>query len=168
MAEPKTIIIQGEEFVAVQPYNEGHVLTSVEAKALNQLRNENLRNNFAKFVKDAKDGVEGALAADKLAEAFAKYDAGYTFASPGAAKPKMDPVEREARALAKDVLKNHLAKQNRTFKDIPAGLTAEEWEEKIEANIVKIIADPAVFKLAKENVARRAKTVQSASEGLDL
>ena len=80
----------------------------------------------------------------------------------------MDPVEREARALAKDVLKNHLAKQNRTFKDIPAGLTAEEWEEKIEANIVKIIADPAVFKLAKENVARRAKTVQSASEGLDL
>ncbi len=45
------ITIQGANFNAPQPYDEGHVLTVNEASALNQVFAENLRNNFAARIK---------------------------------------------------------------------------------------------------------------------
>ena len=49
----KTITIQGVEFTVASPYAEGHTITEAEAKALNQVRAENIRNNCAGLVKAA-------------------------------------------------------------------------------------------------------------------
>jgi hypothetical protein len=54
--ELEDVTIAGEVFKIDTPYTEGHTCTAGEASALNQVRHENLRNNFAKKVKDAKGG----------------------------------------------------------------------------------------------------------------
>ncbi len=49
--DTKNIIIQGQTFTASLPYAAGQALTESEARALNQVRLENIRNNFASKVK---------------------------------------------------------------------------------------------------------------------
>lgn len=169
MADPKKIIIQGVEFTASQPYEAGHTLTESEARALNQVRSENLRNNFAARVKATNEGKEGADTLEALQSAFAQYDAEYSFAMPGAgggSTRRLDPIEREARALAKEIIKNELLKVGRKLSDIPQGLTKEEWAEKLELNIDRVATQDTVLKVARSNVERRSKLVESA--GLDI
>ena len=65
MAESKTINIYDEEFTVSTPYAEGHVITAAEAKALNQVRAENIANNFRAKIKAAKeDGTLDKVRAD--------------------------------------------------------------------------------------------------------
>lgn len=94
--QTQTITIQGVEFTIGAPYSAGHVLTAGEASALNQLRGENIRNNFAGKMKSAKDKGETIPGQTELA----KYDAEYVFGVRSAAGPRLDPVERKARQLA--------------------------------------------------------------------
>lgn len=173
--EPKSKIIEGESFTISQPYEEGHVLTVAEARALNQLRSENIGNNLRKLVKEAKEKGDTADLAARVAD----YDSKYTFAMPGAASVRIiDPVEREARALAKEHIKVQLAKANRKLSDIPADITAQfpedgpaakaAWEEKLEAAIVKAAGHPDIIKAAKARVAQRQKSTDAVLEGLEL
>ena len=53
----KEITIAGQTFAVLQPYAEGHTITEAEAKALNQVRAENVRNNMAGKVKAAAEGT---------------------------------------------------------------------------------------------------------------
>ena len=143
----RDIIIQGESFAVSLPYSEGHTLTAVEAKVLNQTRCENIRNNQAKGIKEAQAaGTYDHKATTKLVN---QYDADYTFAMPGAgtARRSMDPIEKEARAIARQMLVGKLKEANRKLKDLDKAKVAEVIE--------KWSALDAVLKAAKKVVAER-------------
>lgn len=172
-AASKEIVIQGVKFTVPVPYAEGHPLTAPEARALNQVYHENLRNNFAKQVKNSLEGVEGALPEAQLPSAFAEYVAGYSFSTPGAgggASRALGPVEREARALAKDLVKAHLAKTGNSF-TAPKEASDEDkaaYKAKIDAKIEEVAARDEVLATAKKNVADRAKSLDKITMTLDL
>lgn len=161
----RSIMIQGEKFEVSQPYAAGHVLTEVEAKVLNQTRSENIRNNLAKLVKDAK-GEADALNPDQHAELQAKiaeYDAEYTFSTPGTggtAARRLDPVEREARTIAREAIKAKLAAEGRKLKDVDP--------EKLEAAIEHVASQENTLKIAKKRVAERQKAQSELLDGLEL
>jgi hypothetical protein len=97
------ITIAGHSFNVPVRYEEGHELTAGEASALNQTYHENLRNNFAKKVKDA--GAAADLAAlqaelDAYAEAYAF---GVRTAGTGVSR---DPVMSEAMRIAVKQIKD--------------------------------------------------------------
>jgi hypothetical protein len=165
----KTVIISGQSFELSSPYNEGHVLNAAEANALNQLRHENIRNNVAKAVKEAYelDSEEAIIA---VIEKVAAYDAEYAFriGGTGGAATRLDPVEREARAIAKAVILDHLQKSGRNFKSVPANMTAEEWDAKIEAQINSVATSEQVLEAARQAIADKKDRLNSLSGALQL
>lgn len=173
VADMKTIQIAGVNFEAPFKYAEGHVLTAVEAKALNQTRFENLRNNFATTVKASNEGKEGSVSADNLATTFAEYEAAYDFATPGAGgstSRTLDPIEKEAFGLARDMVKAALAAKGRTYSPPKDASEAEKntYKAQIAAKVEEVAAREEVVAAAKKNVAARAKSLAAISEGLDL
>lgn len=175
MADPaskKTIVIQGLDFQVSWPYAAGHTCTEAEAKALNQTRKENLANNFAKRVKDAKalDEKNGNTAETaKLASEFEKLDAEYEFTLANvSAAAKLSPVDREARSMAKAAIVANLASKGRKLSDVPAGLTKDEWEAKVAARIEEIAAQDNVIAAAKKQVAAKEKAISAVSLDLGL
>lgn len=156
----KEIVIQGVTVPVTLPYVAGHVLTEPEARSLNQTRCENIRNNMASEVKKilAMNGDEAA-SPEQLAEIgakVAKYDAEYSFAMPGVARVPRDPLEAEARSLAKKILAEMLRE---------AGIKAKDYEN-TEAKLDEIAEAEDVRKQAKENVAKKAKLSASVKERL--
>lgn len=146
MSEQKTILIDGEQFTVNAPYAEGHQINAAEAKVLNQTRAENIGNNFRKAVKEAKEKGESL---DAVRSKLAEYDAAYEFTLGGVTRQAIDPVEREARAIAKEAIRAKLAKDGRKIKDVP--------EEKLEAAIEQLIGTEQILKLAKQRVAAKKK-----------
>lgn len=168
----KTIIIQGLEFTASLPYLAGHTLTDAEARALNQVRLENIRNNFATKVKASTDKAEGSIPPDQLSAKFAEFEAAYSFSMPGAGggTRTLDPIEREALALAKDVVKNALAAQGKSM-TAPKEASDDEkaaYKDKINAKVEEIAGRDVVIAQARKNVAARSKSLDALAEGLDL
>ena len=164
MAEAKTKTINGIEFTISQPYDTGHVCTEAEAKALNQTRSENIGNNVRAKLKEMQEKGESADAMSAyVAEVDGKYE--FTLAAVAASR-KLDPVEREARNLAKELLKSHLATSGRKLTVAPEGLTEDEWKEKVEAEIERIATSDAVLKQAKKNVDAKKKAADSLMEGI--
>jgi hypothetical protein len=121
--EAHGIVIQGLVFPVSTPYAEGHTINEAEANTLNQVRSENLRNNFANQVKKAKEAPKGLTEEAKaaLAEAFAKYDAEYVFAGKRMSKTPVDPVAREAHKIAKSKILEQLRKKNIDPKSLAEG-----------------------------------------------
>lgn len=166
MSETKTKIIDGETFTISQPYSAGHTLTEAEAKALNQVRSENIGNNLRNAIKEAKEKGDTS----GLAQLVADYDRDYTFAlgGSGPSTRKLDPIERECRAIANEHIKADLAKKGRKISQVPEGLSEDEWKEKLEATREAIMAREAVIKLAKKRVKEKQGLLDEASEGFDL
>jgi hypothetical protein len=109
---PETLTINGARFEVPDAvlYRYDGFLTPEAPEGLrntiHQTIMENLRNNFAKKVKDALNGSE-ELPPEKhaeLASEFSAYAEKYEFGVRGAAAPKRDPLEREMFRLAKDDL----------------------------------------------------------------
>lgn len=162
MPEAKVKIIDGESFSVSQPYSAGHVLTDIEARVLNQVRSENIGNNMRSAVKDAKEKKDKGDSTDfdKLAAIVAAYDAEYTFATPGSGPSrKLDPLEREAISLAKEVVAKKLADKGLSARVVPEGETKESWAEKIAANVEKFAGHEAILKLAKQRLAQKDKSL---------
>lgn len=114
------VTIQGKSFKAQLPYAEGHVLTATEAAVLNQTRVENLRNNFASFMKRAAEDKESPRELGQ--DEFDKYQAEYKFGvRQGGTRVAVDPVTREARAMASKAIKDALKKKNVDLKSLPEG-----------------------------------------------
>lgn len=161
MPEQKKKLIAGEEFMVSQPYAAGHVLTEVEAKTLNQTRAENIGNNLRETVKDAlaKRDAGDSSAYDTLAQTVAAYDAEYTFAmgGSGVSTRKLDPIEREAKAIATELIKNDLATKGRKWTQVPEGLTKDEWEAKRDAVLEQVMTRDDVIALAKKRVKEKEK-----------
>lgn len=167
--KPKTI--NGLVFEIEQPYTEGHSCTAAEAKALNQTRSENIGNNVRARLKemiegDAEKGVAPS-SPDEIIAFVAGKDAEYVFtlANVGSSR-KMDPYEREADKIAKELLKAHLANTGRKLTVAPEGVTEDEWNEKIEAEVERIATSDQVIKAAKKNVDAKRKQAESLVESV--
>lgn len=151
----KKITVGGQTFEINQPYGEGHTLTAVEARVLNQVRSENIGNNFRKVVKEAGgDPQKLQEAAQKIAE----YDAKYNFAMGGSAREPIDPVDREARRLAQAAVRAAVEGKGHKFKD-----WKEANGERFEQLVDEVSQRESVIKQAKQIVKAR-----SSSAGTDI
>lgn len=170
--EPKNFSILDVDFTVSMPYEAGYgPITEAEARVLNQTRKENLSNNFRAQVQAFKDGAEGALATvEELQAKFAELDSGYVFtiANTGTASRKLDPVEREARNIARDLLKQALAAEGQKYKEAPEGTSQEDWDAFIEAKLDEIAGMDEVVKTAKATVKARQGAGKITLAGLGL
>lgn len=150
----KTIFIQKQPFPVTEPYSAGHVLTEIEAKVLNQVRAENIGNNFRKAVADALAGKEGAKTMDEVAKEFAEYDASYNFtAVRRSAGPRLSPLDAECLRLAKAWMVSKLKEMGKTFK----AYVDENSKEVVDAKLAEVAATEAIVALAKKNLANQSK-----------
>lgn len=119
--ETQRITIQGVDFNAPAPFTTGYVLEKDgEVHALNQVLGENLRNNFAKKVKEAKEKAEtdgGEVDVASLQSEFDEYAASYEFgirkAGGGDASLPKDPIQRMAHTIARDKIREHAKAQGK-------------------------------------------------------
>lgn len=96
------ITIAGHTFNVPVRYEEGHELTAGEASALNQTYHENLRNNFAKSVKESAEANGGSADLAALQAKLDAYAAEYQFGvRTGGGGGTRDPVMSEAMRIAK-------------------------------------------------------------------
>lgn len=138
------ITIAGEIFSAPVRYQEGHELTAGEASALNQTFHENLRNNFAKKVKDAKDA--GTFNLDELQEEFSQYAEEYQFGvRTGGGGATRDPVMTEALNIAKAKVRAALKQKGVKVSDVQASAITEAAKNVIAKY-------PEIMELAKQRV----------------
>lgn len=150
----KKISISGETFEVNEPYSEGHTITAIEAKVLNQTRAENIGNNFRADVKKARENGQDLT---ELRAKLAEYDDQYTFSMGGSIRQPVDPVEREARKIARDAIKAQLASEGRKIKDVDP--------ERLEAAIDQVAVQDDVLKLAKKRVADLKRNVAAVALG---
>lgn len=168
MTMQKEITIAGATFAVSQPYAAGHVITEAEAKALNQVRAENVRNNTASKVKAALEGTakEGEPTKETIADYVAQYDADYVFtlASVGGGRKSTDPVEVEALRIARGTFADWAASKKLTLKAIKEKI----GEEAYEAKLAEIAMREDVVKEAKRRVKARQAAAENAIGDLDL
>lgn len=151
------ITIAGEVFSAPVRYSEGHELTAGEASALNQTYHENLRNNFAKKVKEAKEA--GSFDQAHFQSEFDGYAAEYQFGvrTGGGGGATRDPVMAEAMRIAKSNLTMLLKQNGEKISDYEASTITEAVKSLIET-------DPAILELAKTRLEEQ-RTIASKSHG---
>lgn len=164
----KEITIAGKTFPVSQPYQAGHAITEAEAKALNQVRAENVRNNTASKVKAAVEGTakDGEPDANTIDAYVASYDAGYVFtlASVGGGRKSSDPSEVEALRIARGMFADWAASKKLTVKAIKEKI----GEEAYDAKIAELAAREDVAKEAKRRVKSRQASAESAMGEMDL
>lgn len=144
--------VAGLTFEISTPYAEGHTVTPAEAKTLNQTRKENISNAVRKQIEALK--VEGTFpegAEQKALDLVSTYDAGYTFSlgGGGSSRVVLDPVEKEALAIAKIKVNEAIAKKGGKVKDYDKDAYAAKVAE--VAKMEKVVAE------AKRRVASRGK-----------
>ena len=153
----KEVTIQGVLVSISEPYAEGATINAAEAKALNQVRAENIGNNVRKQIKDMLE-VEGATAESIQASVQAEVatrDASYVFtlASVGGGSTRLDPLTKECRKIARDFLAGKLRE---------AGMTQKQYAEKhgedaYASKIVELADHEAIQKAAKKTLQDREK-----------
>lgn len=116
------ITISGHSFNVPVRYEEGHELTAGEASALNQTYHENLRNNFAKKVKDAGEAPDIAALQAELDNYANEYQFGVRTGGGGGIT--RDPVMSEALRIAKKQIGDLIrAKGGKVTNYEPAAIT---------------------------------------------
>lgn len=151
----KEIRINGVPVVISQPYAEGQTITAAEARALNQTRAEAIGNNMRKKIKDmlAEDGATVDSVKDTVQAEVTEYDATYQFtdATVGSSAARLDPLTKEARAVAKDYLSGELKKQGGTQK----AYDEQHGKGAFLAKVIEAADHPQVIELAKKRLAER-------------
>jgi hypothetical protein len=162
---PKDLNIRGVAIAVQTPYSEGHTLSAVEAAVLNQTFSENVRNNVAGKIKGFEEAAKKAGttfspdatipegqdgAGGTYRSLLQSYADAYVFGAPrtGGSEP-VDPVEREARVIAREILKSAMAAQGVKRKD----MTDEAYEQALST----VAASDKVKAEAKDRVKRREK-----------
>lgn len=146
-----SIIIQGIPFECGAPFKAGDILSDTQAKALNQTRAENLRNNFAKTVAEAKEkaGADGLpdTELDELKDKFEEYASKYEFAGSRQSRAPVDPVLRTAERLARNLIAAAAKGAKIEIKSQPEG-----W---LEAKVKELLGKrPDIMEEAKQQVER--------------
>lgn len=153
----KTITINKVPVEVAAPYEAGHKITEAEAKALNQVRAENIANNMRAKIKEMieTNGGDEAAVTKEAQAAVAAYDQTYEFtlASVGGGRRSLDPVEKEARSIANALLMDKLRENGVTKKAYIEANGEDAFKEKLAevAEMEQVVAK------AKENVAAREK-----------
>ena len=166
----KTISIHGVKFEVSTPYEQGHVLTAIEAGQLNQTRAENIGNNCRAKVKEALEIENEGEREKALAEVtaiLANYDKTYVFTAPGVrrAASSLDPTEKAAQKIARNYVLGKIKEAG--FKSLKEYLAADPGnQDKYDANVAKVMEAPAVVKQAKEKVRLEAKEAELSLEDL--
>ena len=156
--------INGLQFEISEPYTEGHTISALEARVLNQTRSENIGNNTRAKIKEMQ---EANTSEQEIADYVSGVDQSYEFTAAGVSSSrKLDPVEREAVKIARELLKAHLATSGRKLTVAPEGLTDEEWEDRVTGEIERISSLPEVTKAAQKNVDAKNKQAQSLADAL--
>ena len=141
----KTITIQSESFTISTPYSEGHPITAVEARVLNQTWLENIANSQRKAIKEAKE--EGTFDLKVARKAVADYAAEYSFATGvPAGRRTLDPIQKEARAIARNLISAKLKDAGKKMKDQDKAKLAtavDQWAEhpKVIAAATKVVKE---------------------------
>lgn len=157
--------INGLQFEISEPYAEGHTISAIEARVLNQTRSENIGNNLRAKIKEMQES--DTASEQDIYDLVAELDSRYEFTAAGvSASRKLDPVEKEAVKIARDLLKSHLAADGRKLTVAPEGVTEEEWDDKVAAEIERIASLEEVVKAAKKAVDAKQKQAASLAEAL--
>lgn len=159
--------IKGYTFEISTPYSEGHQLTPGEAQAFNNLRTENIQNNFRSFVNEQiKRLSPGELLPDSVLQALqaqlTQYDQEYTFAQKST-RTRLGDIEREARAIALERVRVELQQASQsdpTFDPMA-------WDEQKTSDLVARYALlPAVIEEARARVAAHRSALAGGMEDL--
>lgn len=164
-APMKNVTISGETFQIAAPYEAGHQLNEAEASVLNQTFLENIRNNAAGRIKAAKEvaekagaqfsldtpiGGEGEDSGKTLRQIITEYASNYEFGvRTGRTAEPVDPVEREARVIAREAIGAKLRANGVKRKDVS--------EEAYEDALAKYSKMPVIIKEAQRRVKVRAE-----------
>jgi len=142
--------IAGTIFEVTSVYEAGHTLTENEAKALDQTRRENIRNNRAKFVKEA---VEAGTDFEDIQAQVTAYADGYEFGAVTRGTA-MDPVEKLALTLARKEIR-------KTLKDSGVADNPEYDKDWIAEKAVEVIETQPYF---MEEAGRQIEAKQEAAK----
>lgn len=149
--------IAGQTFNIPCPFSEGDELTLSEGTAdrLNQDVAENVRNNFAKRVKDAEEA--GTFDQATFQTALDEYVASYEFGAraPGAGRAARDPIAREMDNIADQKVRAALKKAGKKLSGKDQDITAKDlailrkdYVTKYEAAL-RPLAEAAVAQMAE-------------------
>jgi hypothetical protein len=144
--------IEGLVFEVAAPYAEGHAITEAEAKALNQMRKENIGNNVRKAIKELK-GEAAEFTAEQAAAATAivtEKDANYEFTLSSARGTSKDPLEVMATRLAREAVNAEIQRQGLTVKAYK-----EEKADRYDELVAQTAENPQIIELAKQRIAQR-------------
>lgn len=169
MPESKPKVINGISFPISQPYEAGHVLTELEAKVLNQTRSENVGNNVRAKIKEMLEPEDGSAPTpeSEIQAYVAEVDAGYVFRSVSEGTGRtVDPYEREATKIARELIKAQLADKGRKLTTVPDGLTEDEWKDKLNAEIERVASLDQVLKAATKAVDAKKKQADALLEAV--
>jgi hypothetical protein len=167
-ASTQAIVIQSYDFTIPAPYAEGHALNANEAAALNQLYAENVRNNSASRIKAAREAVEkegGEFSLDTymvgegdaavtLRQSIEDYAANYEFgARRTSTREPVDPIQREAQRIAKELVSQQLGAKGIKIKDLADGV--------YDQHVAAVAANERVQKLATKRVKEREELAKA-------
>jgi hypothetical protein len=154
----KEITVQGIIVTVSAPYLAGHVVTEAEAKALNQVRAENIGNNVRKAIQDlieaagGKDNLSDEDREEAQAIVAAKDDAyQFTLASVGGGREPADPLGKECRAVAKAWLSGKLKEKGITQKQY----AEQHGEDAFMSKVAEFADHPEIVAVAKKNLETR-------------
>lgn len=165
MSDPKQIKVQGVYVTVSQPYAEGHTISEAEARALNQVRAENIGNNVRAAIKDLVEAAGGdteKVAAEAQALVSEK-DASYVFTLAsvgGGGTSRLDPLTKECRAIAKTFIIGKIKEAGMSQKDY----VEKNGENAIKDKIIELADHPEIVKAAKKALAEREKMAGIGSE----
>lgn len=169
MPESKPKVINGISFQISQPYEAGHTLTDLEARVLNQTRSENVGNNVRAKIKEMLEPEDGsAPKSEAEIQAYvAEVDAAYVFRTVSeGGRATVDPYEREATKIARELIKAQLAEKGRKLNTVPDGLTEEEWKDKLAAEVERVASLDQVLAAAKKAVDAKKKQANALLEAV--
>jgi len=157
----KDVTVAGKIFKMPLIFSEGQeiTLTAGEASQFNQVFHENIRNNFAKKVKDAE--TEGKFDQDSFQSQIDTYAADYEFGTRRASGPRTpsDPVAKEALKIAVEAIHNHIRSQGKKPTDFKA--------DSIKALAAKLIESrPEITEKARSIVAERQTVAGDSLENI--
>ena len=146
----KGITIAGVEGLQVpQPFAAGHKANENEAHALNQLVQENVRNNLRTRIEGLKKDGQLTVAAAEVQKIVTEYCTNYEFGQRGGGGFRTtDPVEAEMLDSARKKVKRALVKGGFKLKDISAAditekarslMTHAKYGPKLRADAEKLV-----------------------------
>lgn len=134
--------IAGAVFSVPQPFVSGQSVDEGMARALNQLVRENVRNNLASRLKG--DDPKGLTQADVDAYV-TEYEFGQSRGGNGASA--LSPVERKARTIAREKVKEALKRKN-----LKIDVSTDQGKEQMERLISQAAARPEIIKEAEKQL----------------